>query len=42
MPVSSRIPHVVGRGEDNRRYLETKRVRSGHLLDGDEPMRRVA
>jgi hypothetical protein len=42
MPVSSRIPHVVGRGEDNRRYLETKRVRSGHLFDGDELMRRVA
>jgi GTP cyclohydrolase II len=42
MPVTSRIPHVVGRGEDNRRYLETKRVRSGHLLDGDELMRRVA
>lgn len=33
LEVSERVPIVVGRGEHNDRYLETKRSRMGHLLD---------
>ncbi len=33
MRVTGRVPHAVGSGEHNRRYLETKRLRSGHFLD---------
>jgi GTP cyclohydrolase II len=31
--VTGRIPHVIPAGEYNRRYLETKAKRSGHLID---------
>ena len=31
--VSARVPHVIPPNEFNRFYLETKRDRSGHLLD---------
>jgi GTP cyclohydrolase II len=31
--VSARVPHVIPPNEYNRFYLETKRDRSGHLLD---------
>jgi GTP cyclohydrolase II len=31
--VTSRLPHVLPANEFNRFYLETKRLRSGHLLD---------
>jgi GTP cyclohydrolase II len=31
--VSGRVPHVIPPNEFNRFYLETKRDRSGHLLD---------
>jgi GTP cyclohydrolase II len=30
--VDRREPHQVGVHEDNERYMETKRVRMGHLL----------
>jgi GTP cyclohydrolase II len=30
--VSARVPHAVPPGEHNRRYLETKVARSGHLM----------
>jgi len=33
--VSARVPHVIPPNEFNRFYLETKRDRSGHLLDFD-------
>ena len=33
IPVVERIPHVIPPNEFNRFYLETKRDRSGHLLD---------
>lgn len=33
--VLDRIPHVMAPNEHNRAYLETKRVRSGHLLPID-------
>ncbi len=33
--VAGRLPHVIAPNEFNRFYLETKRDRSGHLLDGD-------
>jgi GTP cyclohydrolase II len=33
--VVDRIPHVMAPNEHNRAYLETKRVRSGHLLPID-------
>ena len=31
--ISGRLPHVIPANEHNRFYLETKRDRSGHLLD---------
>jgi GTP cyclohydrolase II len=31
--ISSRLPHVIPPNEYNRFYLETKRVKSGHLID---------
>jgi GTP cyclohydrolase II len=31
--ISSRLPHVIPANEFNRFYLETKRDRSGHILD---------
>ena len=31
--VSARIPHAIEPNPHNRHYLETKRLRSGHLLD---------
>jgi GTP cyclohydrolase II len=31
--VSGRIPHVIPANEHNRSYLETKALRSGHLID---------
>ena len=31
--IHGRIPHVIAATEWNRRYLETKALRSGHLLD---------
>ena len=31
--VAGRLPHVIPPNEHNRFYLETKRDRSGHLLD---------
>jgi len=31
--ISERVPHVIPANEYNRFYLETKRDRSGHLLD---------
>jgi 3,4-dihydroxy 2-butanone 4-phosphate synthase/GTP cyclohydrolase II len=31
--VDARIPHVAETNEDNRRYLETKRARMGHLFE---------
>ena len=31
--ISARLPHVVEPGRHNRRYLETKVTRSGHLMD---------
>jgi GTP cyclohydrolase II len=34
MTVAGRLPHVIPPNEFNRFYLETKRDRSGHLLDG--------
>jgi len=33
MPVTERLPHVIDPGEHNRHYLETKAIRSGHLLE---------
>jgi 3,4-dihydroxy 2-butanone 4-phosphate synthase/GTP cyclohydrolase II len=33
-PVDSRVPHVVEPTGDNAHYMETKRVKMGHLLDG--------
>jgi GTP cyclohydrolase II len=33
VPVTERLPHVIRPNEYNRFYLETKRDRSGHLLD---------
>ncbi len=33
MTVAGRLPHVIPPNEFNRFYLETKRDRSGHLLD---------
>ena len=32
--VAGRLPHVIPPNEFNRFYLETKRDRSGHLLEG--------
>ncbi len=32
LTVEARLPHVVAAHDDNRRYLETKRARMGHLL----------
>jgi len=32
--ISGRIPHVIPPNEFNKFYLETKRDRSGHILDG--------
>jgi GTP cyclohydrolase II len=34
--VSARLPHVIPPNEFNRFYLETKRDKSGHLLDLEE------
>ena len=31
--VSGRIPHIIPANEHNRSYLETKALRSGHLID---------
>ena len=31
--VSGRLPHLIPPNEFNRFYLETKRDRSGHMLD---------
>jgi GTP cyclohydrolase II len=31
--VSGRIPHLIPANEHNRSYLETKALRSGHLID---------
>ncbi len=31
--VSGRVPHVIPANEHNRRYLQTKATRSGHLID---------
>jgi len=31
--ITGRLPHVIPANEFNRFYLETKRDRSGHLLD---------
>jgi 3,4-dihydroxy 2-butanone 4-phosphate synthase/GTP cyclohydrolase II len=36
--VSQRVPLVVGVGAANERYLETKRERMGHLIDGLHPV----
>lgn len=33
MPVTKRVPHAVAAGPHNRRYLETKALRSGHILE---------
>jgi GTP cyclohydrolase II len=32
--ISGRLPHVIPPNEFNRFYLETKRDKSGHILDG--------
>ncbi len=34
--VVERIPHVMVANDFNRRYLETKAIKSGHLIDFDE------
>lgn len=36
MPVRERVPHAFAAGPHNRSYLETKALRSGHLLELDE------
>ncbi len=32
MDVSARLPHLIAPGEHNRRYLQTKATRAGHLI----------
>jgi GTP cyclohydrolase II len=39
--VSARVPHVIPANDYNRSYLQTKAVRSGHLLDVDGKRRLV-
>ena len=41
MRVSARVPHAVGCGEHNRRYLETKVRRAGHQIALDDLARGV-
>ena len=36
LSISERVPIIVPPGEENRRYLETKRDKMGHILT-DEP-----
>src|SRR5438270_790885 len=37
--IAGRVPHVIPPNEYNRFYLETKRLKSGHLLDAIESQR---
>lgn len=37
LKIVERLPIQIPPGEHNRAYLETKRVKLGHLLDGDTP-----
>lgn len=37
VPISERLPHETGRNPHNAHYLETKKGKLGHMLNGEEP-----
>ena len=37
LELAERVPIIAPSNEENRRYLETKRVKMGHILDDQKP-----